>query len=112
MEGRGDGVHQRDYSGHDRNPRVAEGVRGLVAPSRQQFVRRRGGDVAVSVTGWDHGAAPVRYSRRWRDDALPRDWGRRRNDSRCAEIHWISRPLWSLGVEQTKRWQARRPLEG
>ena len=35
MEGRGDGVDQRDYSRHDRNPRVAEGVHGLVAPSRK-----------------------------------------------------------------------------
>ena len=46
-------MDQPDYSRHDRNPRVAEGVHGLVAPSRQQFVRRRGGDVAVSVTRWD-----------------------------------------------------------
>ena len=36
VERRGDGVHQPDYSRHDRNPRVAEGVYGLVAPSRQQ----------------------------------------------------------------------------
>ncbi len=35
VERRGDGVYQRDYSGHDRNPRVAEGVHGLVAPSRK-----------------------------------------------------------------------------
>ena len=26
MERRGDGVHQTDYSGHDRNPRVAESL--------------------------------------------------------------------------------------
>ena len=86
MDRHGDGVHQRDYSGHDRNPRVAEGVYGLVAPSRQQFVRRRGGDVAVSVTGRHDGAALVRDSRRRRDDALPvrdsRRWRRRRLGAR------------------------------
>ena len=35
VEGRGDGVRDPDYSGHDCNPRVAEGVHGLVAPSRK-----------------------------------------------------------------------------
>ena len=35
VERRGDGVHQRDYSGHDRNPRVAESSNGLVTPSRK-----------------------------------------------------------------------------
>ena len=126
VEGRGDGVRDPDYSGHDCNPRVAESINGLVTPSSKlardnasyQVGRRRsGGDVAVSVTGWDarrrRDLAPVRDSRRRRDDAPPaRHWGRRRNRSRCAEIHRISQPLRSLGVEQTKGWQARRPLEG
>ena len=35
VEGRGDGVRDPDYSGHDRNPRVAESINGLVAPSRE-----------------------------------------------------------------------------
>ena len=130
VERHGDSVHQRDYSGHDRNPRVAEGVHGLVAPSRQQFVRRRGGDVSVSVTGWGDalrrrsdlhglvrsahpGAPSYRGPRRQRRSDLARklagasacavrDWGRRRNRSRCAEIHWISR-LWPL-VVQPEGW--------
>ena len=119
VEGRGDGVRDPDYSGHDRNPRVAESINGLVTPSSKlardnasyQVGRRRGGgdDVAVSVTRWDDARRhrgdlpPVRDRRRRRDDALPaRDWGRRRNRSRCAEIHWISR-LWPL-VVQPKGW--------
>ena len=53
VEGRGDGVHQPDYSSHDRNPRVAESINGLVAPScklASDQVGRRRGDVPVSVT--------------------------------------------------------------
>ena len=35
VEGRGDGVRDPDYSGHDCNPRVAESINGLVTPSRK-----------------------------------------------------------------------------
>ena len=146
VEGRGDGVHEPDQASGERDPRVAEGVHGLVAPSRQR--RGGGGDVAVSVTRWDderprHEPLPVRAARRRRSDLhrlvltahqgappdrVPRrprrsalvarqlagsacgvqNLWRRRDDS---HIYWIPRPLRSLGVEQTKGWQARRPLE-
>ena len=106
MEGRGDGVREPDYSGRERYPSVAESINGLVAPSSKWH--GRGGDVAVSVTSWDDALRrrgdlpPVRDSRRWHDDApSARDRGRRRNRSRCAEIHW--RPLWPL-VVQPKSW--------
>ena len=124
MEGRRDGVHEPDEARGEGYPRVAESINGLVTPSSKlasDQVGGRRGDVPVSVTGCGdlHGLVrtarqpPVRDPRRWHYDApSARDRGRRRNHSRCAELHWISRPLRSLGVQQTKGWQARRPLEG
>ena len=56
VEGRGDGVHDPDQARGERDPRVAESINGLVAPSRKlasDRVGRRRGDVAVSVTSWD-----------------------------------------------------------
>ena len=136
VERRGDGVHEPDQARGDRYPRVADGVHDLMTPSRQQFVRRRD-DVAVSVTSWDDalrrrsdlhglvhtahpGAPPDRVPRRQHRSALVarqlagsacavQNLCRRRDDS---HIYRSSRPLRSLGVEQTKGWQARRPLKG
>ena len=106
VEGRGDGVHDPDETCGERYARVAESINGLVTPSSKlardnasyQVGRRRsgGGDVAVSVTGWGDERPrdeppPVRAARRRRSDLPPaRDGGRRRNHSRCAELHWIS----------------------
>ena len=147
MERRGDGVNEPDQARGDRYPRVAEGIQGLVTPSRElardnasyQVGRRRGGagNVSVSVTRWDDarrhrrdlrglirmahpGAPPDRVPRRPRRSALVarqlagsacgvQNLWRRRDDS---HIYWSSRPLWSLGAQHTKGWQARRPLEG
>ena len=35
MERRGDGVHEPDEARGERDPRVAEGIQGLVTPSRE-----------------------------------------------------------------------------
>ena len=35
VEGRGDGVHDPDQARGERDPRVAESINGLVAPSRE-----------------------------------------------------------------------------
>ena len=108
VQWRGDGVNEPDQARGDRYPRVAEGIQGLVTPSRKlardnalyQVGRRRGGagDVSVSVTRWDdarrhrrdldglvriahHGTPPVRESRRWRrrrPGARRKGWRRRR----------------------------------
>ena len=98
VERRGDGVNEPDQARGDRYPRVAEGIQGLVTPSRELAPRGGGGDVAVSVTRWDdarrhrrdldglvriahHGTPPVRESRRWRrrrPGARRKGWRRRR----------------------------------
>ena len=53
VQWRGDGVNEPDQARGDRYPRVAEGIQGLVTPSRELAPRGGGGDVAVSVTRWD-----------------------------------------------------------
>ena len=88
VEGRGDGVREPNKARGERDPRVAESINGLVAPSRKLASDRVGrwhGDVAVSVTRWHHGAPPDRDSR----------WRRRRLGAR--RKGWRRRRQWSSG---------------
>ena len=81
--------------------------------------RRRSGLHGLVLTA-HHGAPPDRVPRRPRRSALVarhlagsacgvQNLWRRRDDS---HIYRSSHPLRPLGVQQTKGWQARRPLEG
>ena len=101
VEGRGDGVHDPDQARGERDPRVAESINGLVAPSSKlasDQVGRWRGDVAVSVTGWDdllglvrsarRDALPARDPRRWRRllGARRKGWRRRRQRSSGGQL--------------------------